>query len=97
MIWDKVDGTPLRQASEVDVIWSSTREVFHNEKAVLYVQAHKWESVLPDYVIVLGYKVGEYYQLNGRTTVKVEPVATADHEAIEEKIKPITKGAINFW
>lgn len=96
-VWDRCDGTPLRQASEVDTIWGSTQEISHNGKTVLFAQAHKWETALQDYVIVPGYKIGEYYQLNGKTAVKVEPVATADHEAIRRKIESITQAPITFW
>lgn len=98
MVWYDVGGTPLERASETDSIWGSTREVLHNGRIVLFAQVHKWEAPAIDYVVVFGYKIGEYYPLNGRTAVKVELISLLDEkEVIREKVRSLTTGSINFW
>lgn len=86
-------------------VWSGkcktepAREVDFKSKKLVVVQAYIEGDIERPFVIVPGYKDGDAYtkEGGGRRAAMVETVPAEEKKEIEELLKPITKGPINFW
>lgn len=86
-----------RLEGDISVMWGSIQEISYNERRVLFMQAKPGGGRRNPYVIIPGYKVGEYEHTGKTTSVTVETILPADQAAVREMIQPLTEGIITFW